>query len=51
MISRVLISVGLLVLALGPLPGQDKDAPAANPPVVLVASDIDADGNLVLVIC
>jgi hypothetical protein len=49
MATRIVISVGLVVLSLRALPGQDKDAPPANPPVVLVASDIDADGNLVLV--
>ena len=38
MICRILISVGLLVLAIEPLSGQDKNAPAANPPVVLVAA-------------
>ena len=50
MVTRIVISIGLLLaLALESLPGQDKVSPYANPPVVLVASDIDADGNLLLV--
>jgi hypothetical protein len=39
----------MLVLSLGPLLGQDKDASPGNPPAVLIASQIDRDGNLVLV--
>jgi hypothetical protein len=50
MVTRIVISVGLLLFVFGASFGQDKGAPAANPPVMLVASDIDADGNLVLVV-
>jgi hypothetical protein len=38
-------SIGVLMLAVG----QPKDATPGNPPAILIASQIDADGNLVLV--
>ncbi len=50
----VVMSVTLFVL-IGPRPGSGQDArpmgesPPENPPRILVASSIDADGNLVLV--
>jgi hypothetical protein len=49
MITRTAALVGLLVLSLSPLCGQGKDGTPGNPPVVLVASEIDTDGALVLV--
>jgi hypothetical protein len=49
MVTRSAVSVGLLVLSLGPLLAQNKDGAPGNPPVVLVASEIDSNGALVLV--
>jgi hypothetical protein len=49
MVTHRAISVSMLALLLGPLLGHGKDASPGNPPVVLIASKIDADGNLVLV--
>ena len=49
MVTRVLISVTVLVCSLGPSPGQGNEASPGNPPAVLIASEIDADEHLVLV--
>src|SRR5258706_7089366 len=49
MVTRTATSVKLLVLSLGPLCGQDKEVAPGNPPVVLIASEIDKDGSLALV--
>jgi hypothetical protein len=49
MVTRMAASVGLLVLSLGALSAQGKDGTPGNPPVVLIASEIDQDGALVLV--
>lgn len=49
MIARTVASVGLMILALGPLCGHGKAGAPGNPPAVLIASGIDKDGALVLV--
>lgn len=49
MFTRMIAPLGLLMLSLGTLFGQDKDATPGNPPVVLLASEIDANGALILV--
>jgi hypothetical protein len=49
MVNRSALAVGLLLLTLGPLSGQNKNASPGNPPAILIASQIDADGKLVLV--
>jgi hypothetical protein len=49
MVTRCAVSVGLLVLSLGPLFAQGKDGAPGNPPVVLIASEIDPNGALELV--
>jgi hypothetical protein len=49
MIARFAMSVGLLGLLLGHAFGQDKAASPGNPPHILIASEIDKEGNLVLV--
>jgi hypothetical protein len=49
MVTRSGLAVGMLLLSLGSLLGQGKDASPGNPPVVLIASQIDANEHLVLV--
>jgi hypothetical protein len=49
MLTRTAASLGMLMLSLGTLFGQDKNGAPGNPPVVLIASEIDKDGALVLV--
>ena len=49
MFTRSAVSLGLLALWLGPLFAQNKDGAPGNPPVVLIASEIDPDDALVLV--
>ncbi len=47
MVTRIAISVALVLLSVGTSDGQD--AWPGDPPIILIASQIDADGNLLLV--
>ncbi len=47
MVTRIAISVALVLLSVSTSRGQAKDP--GNPPIVLIASQINADGDLVLV--
>ena len=49
MVTRSAFSAGLMVLWLGPLFAQGKEGTPGNPPIVLIASEIDPKGALVLV--
>jgi hypothetical protein len=49
MVTRIAISVALVVLSVGTSHGQD--AWPGDPPIILIASQIDADGALLLVQC
>ena len=49
MVTRIAISVALVLLSVGTSHGQD--AWPGDPPIILIASQIDADGELLLVQC
>jgi hypothetical protein len=49
MVTRIAISVALVLLSVGTLHGQDVWP--GDPPIILIASQIDANGDLLLVKC
>jgi hypothetical protein len=49
MVTRITISVALVLLSVSTSRGQD--AWPGDPPIILIASQIDADGNLLFVQC
>jgi hypothetical protein len=49
MVTRIAISVTLVLLSVGTAHGQN--AWPGDPPIILIASQIDADGQLLLVQC
>ena len=49
MATRTLTTIALLAFFVLPVIAKDKEATPGNPPAILIASKIDAQGNLVLV--
>jgi hypothetical protein len=49
MVTRIAISVALVLLSVGT--SRAQDAWPGDPPIILIASQIDADGDLLLVQC